>query len=428
MKIVIATAVYYPMINGVAVFSHNLAVGLAKRGNEVMVICPSQTGRNYTRIIDGVKTVYLRSVDAKVYPDQIHAVPEKKKVLGVKLPHLLYRHGLRVSVFPQREVKKALDKFRPDVVHVQVSDPIGLSVVWYARRHDIPVVTTEHNQPDVFTDPLKVPGVVKKPVNYLLTSYFRNRQSKSDFVTMPTEQAIKDLIFSRGKGFPVPVAAVSNGVDLSCFKPGKVPVEIYHRYGVPTDWPIVLYVGRVDPEKKLGVVIDAFNEARKKVPTVLLVVVGDGVDKTRLIKKVEKMGLSEDVRFLGKVLPPDLYELYKIGDVFATASEIETQGIVLIEAAACGLPLIAVDKGAVSEVCITDENGYLCKPGNVDEISTAMVKILSDEKMRKKFSENSVKIAHEHDFEKTLDKFENIYKRVIDKKNNPQGLESGVDI
>ena len=417
MKIVIATAVYYPMINGVAVFSHNLAVGLAKRGNEVMVICPSQTGRNYTRMIDGVKTVYLRSVDAKVYPDQIHAVPEKKKVLGVKLPHLLYRHGLRVSVFPQREVKKALDKFRPDVVHVQVSDPIGLSVVWYARRHDIPVVTTEHNQPDVFTDPLKVQGVVKKPVNYLLTSYFRNRQSKSDFVTMPTEQAIKDLIFSRGKGFPVPVAAVSNGVDLSCFKPGKALAEIYHKYGVPTDRPIVLYVGRVDPEKKLGVVIDAFNEARKKVPTALLVVVGDGVDKTRLMKKVEKMGLSEDVRFLGKVLPPDLYELYKIGDVFATASEIETQGIVLIEAAACGLPLIAVDKGAVSEVCITDENGYLCEPGNVDKISTAMVKILSDEKLRKKFSENSIKIAHEHDFEKTLDKFENIYKKVIaDKK------------
>lgn len=416
MKIVIATAVYYPMINGVAVFSHNLAVGLAKRGNEVMVICPSQTGRNYKRTIDGVRTVYLRSVDAKVYPDQIHNVPEKKKFLGIKLPHLVYRHGLRVSVFPQIEVKKALDEFRPDVVHVQVSDPIGLSVVWYARRRGIPVVTTEHNQPDVFTDPLKVPGVVKKPVNYLLTSYFRNRQSKSDFVTMPTEQAIKDLIWSRGKGFPVPVAAVSNGVDLADFKPGEASAEIYHKYSLPNDRPVVLYVGRVDPEKKVGAVIDAFKEAHKKVPKALLVVVGDGVDKVRLMQKTKKMGLGDDVKFLGRVLPPDLYELYKIGDVFATASEIETQGIVLIEAAACGLPLIAVNKGAVSEVCRDGENGYLCQPGNVVEVSEAMVKILSDSDLRTRFSENSIKIASEHDFEKTLDKFENIYRKVISDK------------
>ena len=80
MKIAIATAVYYPMTNGVAVFSHNLAVGLAGRGHEVMVICPSQTGKNHTQMIDGVKTVYLKSIQAKVYPDQIHPVPKKRRL------------------------------------------------------------------------------------------------------------------------------------------------------------------------------------------------------------------------------------------------------------------------------------------------------------------------------------------------------------
>ena len=106
MKIVIATAVYYPMTNGVAVFSHNLAVGLARRGHDVMVLCPSQTGKNHTLVMDGVKVVYLKSIQAKVYPDQIHPVPKKKR--------LFYRHGFRVSVFPQREIRKALDKFKPD--------------------------------------------------------------------------------------------------------------------------------------------------------------------------------------------------------------------------------------------------------------------------------------------------------------------------
>lgn len=411
MKIVIATAVYYPMINGVAVFSHNLAMGLAKRGHEVLVLCPSQSGKNYTRTEDGVKVCHLKSVDVKVYPDQINTVPPKKKVLGLELPHLFYKKGLKVSAFPAAEIKRALDKFQPDVVHVQVSDPIGLSVVSYARKNHIPVVTTEHNQPEVITESLKMPGAVRKPVNALLSSYFRNRQSKSDFVTMPTEQAIRNLLKKHELG--IPIAAVSNGVDLSNFKPGKPAADVYKKYDISLDAPIVLYVGRIDPEKQVGTVISAFKKARKFTPKAKLVLAGDGVDKPRLEKLVKDLELEDDVKFLGRVMPPDLYELYKAGTVFATASEIETQGIVLIEAAASGLPLIAVDKGAVSEVCITDENGFLCEPGNVEEISKAMVKILTDKALREKFSKNSIKIASEHDFERTLDKFINIYNKVI---------------
>jgi len=405
MKIVIASAVYYPMINGVAVFSHNLATGLAERGHEVLVICPSQNGKNHTEIIDDVNVHYLRSVQAKIYPDQIHELGGKRR--------LFYKHGFRVSIFPQREVKKILKRFRPDVVHVQVSDPIGLSVVYYARRNNIPVVTTEHNQPEVITEPLKMPALMKKPMNALLSAYFVNRQSKSDFVTMPTKQAISNLILSRGKEFPVPVAAVSNGVDLKNFKPGKPSKALYSKYGLKEECRTVLNLGRLDPEKNVGAVIEAFFAAEQKMPNIQLVIVGDGVDRPRLEKIAKK---SANIHFLGRIMPPDLYEIYKLGDVFATASEIETQGIVLIEAAATGLPLIAVDKGAVSEVCINGGNGFLCRPGDVFEISEAMVKILSDDKLRKSFSEKSIKIAKEHDFENTLDKFENIYAKVIKNK------------
>lgn len=402
MRIVIATAVYHPMINGVAVFSYNLARGLAGRGNEVVVICPSQTGKSYTRMVDGVKTCYLRSVQAKVYPDQIHAIPKKKK--------LFYKHGFRVSVFPQKEVKQILAEFQPDVVHVQVSDPIGLSVVSYARKHGIPVVTTEHNQPEVITEPLGVPGFIKKPIDALLAAYFANRQSKSDFVTMPTKKAIMKLL--DGRDFKVPVAAVSNGVDLGCFKPGRAEEKLYQEYGLNAEFSTVLYVGRVDPEKNVGAVVKAFLKV--DLPHSQLVVVGDGVDLVRLRKKY---GEYNNIHFLGRIVPPELYKVYRMGDVFATASEIETQGIVLIEAAATGLPLIAVDAGAVSEICVNDENGFLCQPGNIDEMAEALRKILSDGELRAKFAEKSVELAREHDFEKTLDKFENIYKKVAEQSN-----------
>lgn len=411
MKIVIATAVYYPMINGVAMFSHNLAKGLSTRGHEVLVLCPSQTGKNYTKIEDGVKVCHLKSIDIRIYPDQINKVPPRKKIFGLELPHLFYKEGLKVSVFPSPEIKKILNNFKPDVVHVQVSDPIGLSVVSYARKNHIPIVTTEHNQPEVITESLKMPKSVRRPVNALLSSYFRNRQSKSDFVTMPTEQAIRNLLKKHELG--IPIAAVSNGVDLSNFKPGKAPSKIYEKYKIPKTSPIILYIGRVDPEKKVGTIISAFNQARRVVPKARLVIIGDGVDKMRLEKMVKKLSLENDVMFLGRVLSPDLYELYKTGTVFATASEIETQGIVLIEAAASGLPLIAVNKGAVGEVCINGKNGFLCEPGNINEIANAMIKTLSDKKLQDKFSKNSIKIAREHDLERTLDKFINIYNKVI---------------
>ena len=410
MKIVIATAVYYPQTNGVAMFSRNLAVGLAKRGHEVMVICPSQTGKSHEKKMDGVRVAYLKSINAKVYPDQIHVVPERKNFLGIKLPHIIYKHGFRVSIFPLVEIKRILDDFSPDVVHVQISDPIGLSVVSYARKNGIPIVTTEHNQPEVLMDPLKMPKMIKKPASALLSAYFRNRQSKSDFVTMPTKQAIRNLLSERDLG--VPIAAVSNGVDLTHFKPGKAPKSIYEKYGVDADKLTVLYVGRVDPEKQVGTVAKAFLKAN--INNSQLVIVGEGVDRARLEKEY---GKKKNIHFLGRVVGDELYELYKVGDVFATASEIETQGIVLIEAAATGLPLIAVDAGAVAEVCINNENGYLCSPGSVDEIARAMKKILTDDKLRVKFSQKSIKIAAEHDLEKTLDKFINIYNRVSTNKS-----------
>ena len=436
MKIAIAAAVYYPMINGVAVFSHNLAVGLAARGHEVMVLCPSQTGKAHVEAQDGVKVVYLKAQELKLYPDQIHK-PVKKTRLTVGNWQLKigYQHGFRIALSPGKAVAVALEEFRPDVVHVQVQDLIGQAAVRWARQNGTPVVSTEHNQPEVLVRPLGVPKALARPIEAALSAYFVHRQNLSDFATMPTQDAIKNLIMTQGKEFKVPVAAVSNGVDLSNFKPGKAPAEIYKKYGLDAKARTVLYIGRVDPEKRVDLVLEAYarmarrdnervsenapqDEGQRKTAT-QMVIVGDGVAKAKLQQQAKRLGIAHEVHFLGRAVPPELYELYKVGDVFATASEIETQGIVLIEAAATGLPLIAVDKGAVREVCQNERNGYLCRPGDVEQMSEAMAKILGDTKLRKKFSENSLKIAAEHDFEHTLEQFENIYARVVKGKGTP---------
>jgi glycosyltransferase involved in cell wall biosynthesis len=390
-------------------FSYNLARGLVAKGHEVLVLTPSQNGYRHTEELDGVKVVYLSSTDLKVYPDQIHEVPKKK---------LFYKNGLKASIFPSRQIKRALSAFRPDVVHVQGSDPIGVAVVGFARKNKIPVVTTEHNQPEVLTQSLMMPGMMRKPINHMLSSYFVKRQKKSDYITMPTKLAINNLFGNENPG--VPIEAVSNGVDLTAFGPGRPDGKIYTKYNIPDNVKIVLYVGRVDPEKNIWVVLRAFadflyrakSNGIDKLSKTLFVVVGDGVDKSRLENEALNIGISDSVKFLGKVTGPDLAEIYKIGTVFATASEIETQGIVLIEAAASGLPLIAVDAGAVAEVCKNGENGFLIKPGDIASMSEAIDRILTDRELRKAMSLKSLEIAEGHSLDKTVDKFIEIYQKV----------------
>ena len=427
MKIAIASDIYYPMINGVAVFAHNLALGLAKAGHEVIVIAPSFNGKYHVDVENGVTTYHLTSARFPLYPDQINKVPDKKTVLGLPMPRLAYRHGIWWSVNPWSEVKQILDDFNPDVIHLQTAETIALAVMSYVRRKDVPLVSTGHAYPDNVTGQFKLlkPKMIKKPTDAVLRVYMASFLKHAEYATMPTEMAIGDLVPKDRRHFKVTVEALSNGVDLSAFNPGEPNPEVLKKYGISTaPKKRVLYIGRVDPEKSISNVVLAFNKTLKKVPDAEMLIVGDGIDVNHLKSLVAELGLEKSVKFTGKILPPDLIEIYRCGSLFATASETETQGIVLIEAAATGLPLIAVDKGAVGELCQNGRNGFLCQPGgDIDGISNAMVKILTDKDLREKFSKESIEVSKLHDLNRTLRRFEEIYHEAIKLKSKHNSIE-----
>ncbi len=415
MKIAIASDIYYPMTNGVAVFSHNLANGLAARGHEVMVICPSFDGKFHVdKEKNGVKTAHLTSTRFPFYPDQINDVPERKEFLGMTLPRTYYKNGIWWSTHPYGEIKKLLDDFQPDVIHLQTAETIALAIVRYARKNKIPLVSTGHAYPDNVTGQFKFLKPVKKPVDAAVRAYMASFLKHSEYATAPTELAIEGLLPKDRKNFKVEIEALSNGVDLSQYNTHPPKKAILEKYQIKKGVPRVLYVGRVDPEKSIGVVLEAFSEAVKKVPEAEFLIVGDGIDRVNLEKKVEDLDLTEKVKFLGRIMPPDLLDIYKTGTLFATASETETQGIVLIEAAATGLPLVAVDAGAVKELCQNKINGVLCRLGDVKGMARAMVKILTDKELQQKYSKASLKIAKKHDINYTLARLEEIYQIAID--------------
>ncbi len=418
MRIAITSDLYYPMTNGVAVFAHNLAKGLAKQGHEVLVLCPSFTGRQHREKREGVTTFYLRSIRFPFYPDQINEVPEGKEFLGMPLPRLAYRHGLWITVDPYPTMKKVLNRFRPDVIHNQTAEMIAFAARRYAKKYDVPMVSTGHAYPDNITSQLKILKPIKRPLDAILRTYMASFLKHSEYATMPTEMAIDDLVPKKRKHFKVPVEPLSNGVDLAKFGPGKAPDRIYRKYHLPKDRPLVLYVGRVDPEKSLSNVVSAFAGVLDVIPEAKLVIVGDGTDRRHLQDLAQALGIEKSVYFPGRIYPPDIMEVYRAATLFATASETETQGIVLIEAAATGLPLVAVDAGAVRELCQHKRNGILCHPGDVAEMTDAMMKLLKNPELCERYGKESLEVAKMHDLNRTLQRFVEIYQEAIQFKRD----------
>lgn len=417
MRIAITSDLYYPMSNGVAVFAHNLAKGLAKQGHEVMVLCPSFKGRHYRMKRDGVTTIYLRSIRFPFYPDQINAIPEGKKILKkVSVPRLAYRHGLWITVDPYPELKKALNKFQPDVIHNQTAEMVAFAARRYAKKYNVPMVSTGHAYPDNITSQVKLLKPIKKPLDAVLRTYMASFLKHSEYATMPTEMAIEDLVPKNRRRFSVTVEPLSNGVDLSQFNPGKPKLKVLKHYHLDPKVPRVLFVGRIDPEKSLSNIVHAFAGVLEKVPNAELVIVGDGTDRRHLIDLAEALGITENVKFPGRIMPPDVVEIYHSATVFATASETETQGIVLIEAAATGLPLVAVDAGAVRELCQNKKNGILCQPRDISGLTDALVKILQSEELQEKYGAYSLEVAKKHDLNHTLKRFVEIYEEAIQLK------------
>lgn len=403
MKILIAADLHWPTINGVAVFSRNLAEGLAQRGHEVVVVAPSQrrSGRGYTEQ-DGHYTI--------------------KRTVSVPFP---FYQNFRISVSPRREMKKIIEEFEPDVIHIQMLLGIGQAAMRYGTRYNIPIVATNHAIPENLMDNIRLLAPVSRPINYLITEYGARFHSKADWITMPTQAAIDMLVRGRTDVPDIPIEAISNGIDLSRFRPTKAKKAIYKKFDIPTDATVISYIGRLDVEKHVSVLIAAFAELKSQTKTpVHLLIVGSGTDAERLQNLVYEYGIADSVTFTGRVTDEEIVELQKVGAVFCMPSPAELQCIAALEAMASGKPVVAVDAGALYELCQNERNGFLCRKDDVSQIAAALQTLVDDPKLRTKFGRESIAIAKTHDIEHTLDRFEAIYTEIIDSKTSefPQRL------
>jgi len=205
----------------------------------------------------------------------------------------------------------------------------------------------------------------------------------------------------------VPSGVLSNGVDLGAYSPGPADARIRHRYGLAAGRPLILSVGRLSPEKRTDVLLDA---AARLGTDAQIAIAGSGPEEARLRARAQQLGLGEKVRFLGFVPDSDLPGLYRLADVFAIASEAELQSLTTMEAMATGLPVVAVDAHALGELVRHGHNGFLARPGHAAEIAAYLDRLCSDPGARALMSAASLGIISGHERHRWLAEWESLYR------------------
>ena len=408
----IVTDQYEPMVGGVTTVTRELAQGLGERGHAVAVVAPSTSMRGTS--VHG-SSVHGSSVHGSGRP----AGPLSVDYRG-SLPWPWYE-GQRLGLLPPAAAGRAIAEFAPDVLHLHSPLTLGLAARAAARRRGIPVIYTNHYLP------LNVwPGLAHAPAGtgghlaaraqesafYALVTGFANR---CDYVTAPTMTALRLL---RARGLRVPSQAVSNGIDLERFSPGAGDQALRSRYALPAGGPVILSVGRLSREKRADVLIAAISrlaaqagQDRRGGPAVpVLALAGTGPDDARLRSLARHHGVAHLVRFLGFVPGDDLPGLYRIADVFAIASQAELQSLATMAAMASGLPVVAVDAGALAELVHAGENGFLARPGRAAHVADCLGLLCRDPALRARMGKASARIIADHDRHHLLARWESIYR------------------
>lgn len=385
MRIAYLAQSYPPMISGASIFAGQLAMEMAKRNHQVLVIASSEKPTPYLELKSNIA---------------IH------RVNSLNNP---FRVGQRFMVFPRRDILKILREFNPDLIHSHDPLQIGALGLSHTNKYHIPCIITLHQLPWFAASYL--PENIRPTVESILWNYARFFLKRFNSIIVPT-QTISEYV-QRMTGFYT--NTIGYGIDLKDFDQypsTEKEISLRQKFNIPLNSPILLHVGRLDTDKKVDQVISAAAESFKTSDAHLLVV-GDGKQKENLIRQCFDLGIEGRVHFPGYILPSEgLFQIYHMSNLFITASQIETQGIVLIEAAASKLPIVAVRATCIPEIVHDGVNGFLTEPGDVFGLSESINKLLNNPLMAKTMGKESYMFSKKHHVQTTFDKHENYYEQI----------------
>lgn len=380
MRVAICTDQYLPLVSGLVDSVCALAEALRARGHEVRIYTPSIRGA---------------VPEPNVYRFPSWSLPGSEDSITASFP---------------RGAMDDMRKFKPDIIQTELFGVAGFLALYAAHRMRKVLVGTDHTFPADYLHYLKLDF---PPFPYLSRKYAAWYYNRCDFVTTPSKKMLEEL---RIYGMRRPARVVSNPIP-KVFRVIGDKAEIKKRLGIGRH--AIAVFGRVAVEKNLDVALDVFADIAKRSDAELLFI-GDGEYRSALTEKVRRHPFGARVKFLGTLRGESLVETLNACDVLLITSRSENQPMTMLQALACGVPVVGAAAGGIPEYIVDGENGFSVPPDNVMLFAERVLDAL-DEKRAQALHKASRKSVEQFSQERMAGEFEALYTELIHGKSKKSG-------
>jgi glycosyltransferase involved in cell wall biosynthesis len=376
MKIVFFTNAYKPITSGVVRTISLFTRGLREMGHQVYIFAPA-------------------------YRDWTDEEPDIFRFPAVNLSRQIY-FPIAIPYYPK--LGDILHQIQPDIIHTHHPFVLGGVGVKQARKLNVPIVYTFHTQYEQYAHYFPLPaGMVKKIARERIRSFAR----RVDRLTAPAESIVELL---KGYGVERLVTVLPNPIEPKIFH-NHDPGSVRERYGLEGKQAL-LSVGRLGHEKNLGLMLRALAILNKKFPKLRFIVVGSGPAEESLRREAHEFGVTDQVLFAGRVTDEELPAFFRAADLFIMTSLTETFGIVIVEAMAAGIPVVAVTANGSKDLITPGVDGLLA-PNDPESLAAAIGRLLTDEEQRTRMGRSAQQTAQRYSVGALTSQLLALYESVI---------------
>lgn len=377
MKIAMMTNNYKPFIGGVPISIERLSEGLRELGHEVYIFAPSYDEIGY-RNTEEQGVIRYKSLKRRKASKRTYAIPN----------------------IIDKDIEKNFMELEIDVIHVHHPVLIGNMALHLGKKYNVPVVFTYHTRYEEYLHNIPGYGVIEKDyknresgiihsieeeiINLskkkIVPSYLKNFSNKCDMIIAPTklmETYLEEV------GVTSVIKIIPTGLKGNQFEINSLKIKtIRNRYGKNRRY-LFCTVSRLSEEKNIEFIIDGLKRLKDYIGNNFnMLIIGDGPLKKELMKKVNENGLEENIIFLNSIPNEEISNYYGACDLFLFSSKSETQGIVLIEAMAMRVPVVAIEASGVIDVVRNNINGYMTEDNIDDWVEKITLALKSNENMK----------------------------------------------